>query len=129
MTLIAGALLANTTQELSITTVVIAGAAGADRARRHGRRGDRGETRLVRVHRFNAALAPSDGLSFASLAEREGVSRSYFTRVVRLSYLTPDITQAILDGRQPRDLKAEKLLKHSRLLLAWHDQRTALGFA
>jgi len=84
---------------------------------------------LVRAHRFNAALAPSDGLSFASLAEREGVSRSYFTRVVRLSYLTPDITQAILDGRQPRDLKAEKLLKHSRLLLAWHDQRTALGFA
>jgi hypothetical protein len=32
MTLIAGALLANTAQELSITTVVIAGAAGADRA-------------------------------------------------------------------------------------------------
>jgi len=33
------------------------------------------------------------------------VSRSYFTRVVRLSYLAPDITQAILDGRQPRDLR------------------------
>jgi hypothetical protein len=29
------------------------------------------------------------------------VSRSYFTRLVRLSYLAPDITQAILDGRQP----------------------------
>ena len=48
---------------------------------------------------------------------------------VRLSYLAPDITQAILDGRQPRDLTAEKLLEHSRLPLAWHDQRTALGFA
>ena len=55
--------------------------------------------------------------------------RSYFTRLVRLSYLAPDITQAILDGRQPSDLTSEKLLEHSRLPLAWHDQRTVLGFA
>jgi hypothetical protein len=39
------------------------------------------------------------------------------------SYLAPDITQAILYGRQPRDLTPEKLLDHSRLPLAWHDQR------
>jgi hypothetical protein len=26
-----------------------------------------------------------------------------FTRFIRLSYLAPDITHAILDGRQPRD--------------------------
>src|ERR1700726_5128732 len=37
-------------------------------------------------------------------------SRSYFMRLVRLSYLAPDITKAILDGRQPGDLTAEKLL-------------------
>ena len=69
------------------------------------------------------------GVPFAALAEREGVSRSYFTRLVRLSYLAPDITQAILDGRQPPELTAEKLLEHSRLPLAWLDQRTMLGFA
>ena len=55
--------------------------------------------------------------------------RSYFTRILRLSYLAPDIAQAILDGRQPRDLTADKLLAHSRLPLAWPEQRTALGFA
>jgi hypothetical protein len=33
----------------------------------------------------------------------------------RLGYLAPDITQAILDGRQPRSLTPEKLLEHSRL--------------
>jgi site-specific DNA recombinase len=66
---------------------------------------------------------------FAVLAKNEGVSPSYFTRVVRLSYLAPDITQAVLDGHQPRDLTAEKLIEHSRLPLAWHDQRTVLGFA
>ena len=38
-------------------------------------------------------------------------------RLVRLSYLAPDITKAILDGRQPGDLTAEKLLEHSRCRL------------
>jgi len=84
---------------------------------------------LVRAHRFNATLAGSGGTPFAALAKQEGVSPSYFTRLVRLSYLAPDITQAILDGRQPSDLTADKLLAHSRLPLAWQDQRTLLGFA
>jgi len=68
---------------------------------------------LLRARRFNATLVHGEGIPFAALAQREGVSRSYFTRLVRLSYLAPDITQAILDGRQPRDLTAEKLLEHS----------------
>jgi hypothetical protein len=84
---------------------------------------------LLKARRFNATLVGSDDVPFAALAQREGVSPSYFTRLVRLSYLAPDITHAILDGRQPRDLTAEKLLGHSRLPLVWHDQRTALGFA
>jgi site-specific DNA recombinase len=84
---------------------------------------------LIKARRFNAALVRSDGVPFAALAEREGVSPSYFTRLVRLSYLAPDIIQAILDGRHPRNLTPDKLLAHSRLPLAWHDQRTALGFA
>src|SRR6202011_1570483 len=84
---------------------------------------------LLRARRFNATLAEGAGGPFADLAQREGVSRSYFTRLVRLSYLAPDLTQAILEGRQPRDLTAEKLLEHSRLPLAWHDQRSTLGFA
>jgi hypothetical protein len=70
-----------------------------------------------------------DGEPFAALAKREGVSPSYFTRLVRLSYLAPDIIQAILDGCQPPDLTADKLLAHSRLPLSWHEQRTVLGFA
>jgi site-specific DNA recombinase len=84
---------------------------------------------LLKAHRFGATLVGSDGVPFAALAEGEGVSRSYFTRIIRLSYLAPDITQAILDGRQPPDLTADKLLAHSRLPLAWQDQRTLLGFA
>ena len=84
---------------------------------------------LLRARRFNATIAQGEGVPFAALAQREGVSGSYFMRLVRLSYLAPDITQAILDGRQPHDLTAEKLLAHSRLPLAWQDQRIVLGFA
>jgi hypothetical protein len=84
---------------------------------------------LIRAHRFNATLAGSGGTRFAALAKQQGVSPSYFTRLVRLSYLAPDITQAILDGRQPSHLTADKLLAHSRLPLAWQDQRTLFGFA
>ena len=84
---------------------------------------------LIKAHRFNGALLANASLPFAALAKQEGVSRSYFTRVVRLSYLAPDITQAILDGNQPPNLSADKLLAHSRLPLAWHEQRMLLGFA
>src|SRR6516225_3275064 len=84
---------------------------------------------LIRARRFNAALVGRDDEPFAALAKRQGVSPSYFTRLVRLSYLAPDITEAILDGRQPRDLTADKLLAHSRLPLTWHEQRTVLGIA
>jgi hypothetical protein len=82
---------------------------------------------VISAYEFNAALSDSDGIPFAALAKRQGVSPSYFTRLVRLSYLAPDIIQAILDGRQPHDLTANKLLAHSRLPLGWHDQRTALS--
>src|SRR5262245_60040712 len=85
------------------------------------------DARLIKVvisaHRFNATLAASGGTPFAALAKQEGVSPSYLTRLIRLSYLAPDITQAILDGRQPSHLTADKLLAHSRLPLAWHHQR------
>jgi len=40
---------------------------------------------LLRARQFNATLAEGEGVPFAALAQREGVSRSYFTRLVRLS--------------------------------------------
>jgi hypothetical protein len=83
---------------------------------------------LIRAHRFGATLVGGAGIPFAALAKQEGVSRSYFTRLVRLSYLASDITDAILERGQPPDLSPDKLLAHSRLPLAWHEQRTLLGF-
>src|SRR5882762_1304371 len=83
---------------------------------------------IVRAHLFKARLLQSAGGKFAELARREKLNRSYYSRVVRLTYLAPDITRAILDGRQPPDLTAAMLLEHSGLPLAWPEQRKALGF-
>jgi hypothetical protein len=44
---------------------------------------------LIRARRFNATLVDSGGMPFSALVKREGVSPSYFTRIVRLSYLAP----------------------------------------
>jgi hypothetical protein len=74
-------------------------------------------------------IARNSELLYGSAA---GVRVGYWERaggLGGLSYLAPDIIEAILDGRQPRDLTADKLLAHSRLPLAWHEQRTVLGFA
>ena len=84
---------------------------------------------IVRAHLFKARLLQSAGGKFAELARREKLNRSYYARVVRLSYLAPDITRAILEGRQPPGLTAAMLLEHSGLPLAWPEQRKALGFS
>lgn len=70
----------------------------------------------------------SDRTGLGDLAECS-ITGSYFTAVVRLAFLAPDITAAILDGRQLMHLTAARLLREShRLPLDWREQRQALGF-
>jgi site-specific DNA recombinase len=84
---------------------------------------------IGRAHRFHDMLVKHKSGKFADLAKGERLHRSYFTQVLRLAYLAPDITTAILDGRQPEGLTATMLVEWSSLPLNWGEQRTALGFA
>jgi site-specific DNA recombinase len=63
------------------------------------------------------------------LATAEQLSPSYVALLLRLSFLAPDITRAILEGRQPGGFTAQKLVTYVGLPLAWTEQRRALGFA
>ena len=56
------------------------------------------------------------------------VERSHLVRLARLRFLAPDITTAILEGRQPVELTARALLRCSDLPVGWDEQRRALGF-
>ena len=84
---------------------------------------------IVKAHRFNENLLHAGAGKFADLAKREKLHRSYYSQILRLAYLAPDITIAILEGRQPPGLTATMLIEHSRLPLSWPEQRTAFGFA
>jgi len=93
------------------------------------RRVDRSLLRLIaRAHRFNELVATGAGLTVTELASQAGVGRSYFARVFRLSLLAPEITKAIVQGRQPFELSAIKLIGAGQLALRWSDQRRQLGF-
>ena len=84
---------------------------------------------IARAHHLCNTLNESSSERLGDAAHAVGLTSSYFTRLLRLAYLAPDITSAIIEGRNPRDLTAQKLLARSRLPLAWPDQRRLLGFA
>ena len=84
---------------------------------------------IVNAHRFDESLLRGGAGKFADQAKSEKLHRSYYSQILRLAYLAPDITAAILDGHQPAGLTATMLLENSHLPLSWQEQRTALGFA
>lgn len=101
------------------------------------RRTDRSLLRLVAKARyFHDLVMDNHGRSMQDLAAEAGVSPSYFARVFRLSFLAPEITKAILQGRQPvlpnagdkNAFSAIKLMGTGRLARHWTDQRRQLGF-
>ena len=84
---------------------------------------------LLRAFAIQDRLEQNPDLTLQRIAEAEGVSPSYVTRLLRLAYLAPDIVTAIVDGQQPPELNAEKLMRNTRLPLSWETQRKQLGFA
>jgi site-specific DNA recombinase len=63
------------------------------------------------------------------MAREEGVTAAYLYNLLRLPWLAPDITTAIVNGRQPRQLNAKMLMREaSRLPVDWAQQRALLGF-
>jgi len=84
---------------------------------------------FVRAHRLARRLAENPGSTLEDVAAQENMGGPYAARVSRLNYLAPDIVAAILDGKHPVDLTANKLMADTRFPLDWRAQRAALGFA
>ena len=79
-------------------------------------------------HRWFREIREERTTSLSELAERHGVDRADAGRIVRLAFLAPNIIEAILEGRQPRDLSFRRLKRLSKLPLSWAGQRDFLGF-
>jgi len=83
---------------------------------------------IARAHELQEIFTRG-GRPISEMAQEAGMSSSYFTRMLRLSFLAPHITRAILRGRQPADLNAHKLMADTRAPIDWHEQRAWLGLS
>ena len=85
---------------------------------------------LIRAFAIREKLDHNPNLSMHQIADAEDVVPSYVTRLLRLTYLAPDIVTALVEGRQPIELTAKRLMDDTRLPLEWQAQRELLpGFA
>ena len=84
---------------------------------------------IARAHDIQSRLIQNTKLSVHDIARQEHVSAAYIYILLRLPWLAPDITTAIVNGRQPLQLNAMKLMRlTARLPSDWAEQRALLGF-
>jgi site-specific DNA recombinase len=81
---------------------------------------------LLRAHAIRARIIEEPGLTLKEIAAEDRISSSYVTRLLRVSFLAPDIVTAILNGRHPPQLTANRLMDDTRLPLDWGAQREFL---
>jgi hypothetical protein len=84
---------------------------------------------IARAHDIQERLIRHTELTVHDIAREERVSAAYIYNLLRLPWLAPDITTAIVNGRQPQQLNAMTLMRRaSRLPADWAEQRSQLGF-
>jgi DNA invertase Pin-like site-specific DNA recombinase len=87
---------------------------------------DRALVRLLVQARQWWALLRTGEINTRTLAAREGVTPSYMTRVVRLAFLAPGVTDAILAGRQRAGVTVASLTLGDPLPADWQAQKALL---
>ena len=92
--------------------------------------GDPGLLRIVaRAHEIQERLMQNTDLTVHVIASQERVSANYVYRLLRLPTLAPDIITAIVNGKNPPQLTAKKLMRLTpQIPVDWAEQRKLLGF-
>ena len=80
---------------------------------------------LARAFRWKRMLDSGEFTSISELAEREGITVSYLTRLLRMTLLAPDLVGAILDGRQGLEVTLARLMEP--FPAEWADQTLAFA--
>ena len=70
---------------------------------------------LARAFRWRKMLDDGVHATIEDLAGPRACNATYVSRVLRLTLLAPEIVEAILDGRQPAELRLKDLLEASPL--------------
>ena len=84
---------------------------------------------VARAHDIQERLMQKSGLTLHAIASQEHVTPGYVSRLLRLPSLAPDITTAIINGKNPPQLTAKKLMRLAlEIPVDWSEQRKLLGF-
>ncbi len=84
---------------------------------------DRALVRAVSLaNLWSGQLARGEASSLKALATAQGLCTHYAARLIQLAWLSPDLTQAILEGRQPPAMSLGALTK-ALLPQDWTEQR------
>ena len=80
---------------------------------------------LTRAHRWKRMLENGTHASINALAEAEKINRAYVCRLLNMTLLSPEITEAVLDGRQPKGMMLEAMVR--AIPSEWAEQHRTFG--
>ena len=86
-------------------------------------------TLVADARRWAGELIEGKASSVLEITDREGLRSGSVSCILPLAWLAPDISTAILEGRQPPHLTTKALRALPELPLEWVEQRQILGFA
>jgi hypothetical protein len=76
---------------------------------------------VARAFRWREMLESGEYSTIREIADKEKINETYVGRVLRLTLLTPELVEAILNGRQPVGLQLGSVME--RFPVAWDEQR------
>ncbi|MDT7040794.1 recombinase family protein [Candidatus Nitronereus thalassa] len=81
---------------------------------------------VVRGYHWREQLLTGSNISLKQFAKEQAVKARYMMRLLRVSFLAPDIIEAILNGTQPVTMTLERFRRP--IPLDWATQRQLFGF-
>jgi hypothetical protein len=79
---------------------------------------------VARAHDWMDRILRGEIPNQRALAKQTGLDERYISRIIPLAFLAPDITEAILEGKQLPYLSLEKCVGH--IPFEWSQQRVAM---
>ena len=78
---------------------------------------------LTKAWAIRNDMLRGDGRSLTEIAAAHSIGDSYAGRLLRIAFLAPEIVEAILAGKQPVDLTANRLAAIPEIPVDWAEQR------